>query len=117
MRYELNPGPPIFTGEGPRQGTTRIDFKGSVYLEPDEMDAYYRWGLAVHIGADAEPFSNEEKTAAIVANAFGLEVGDELHLFGSENAGWPPGIYEVTGKLPDGTPTMRLKGSRDERTD
>jgi hypothetical protein len=63
VRYNIEVGSPLFSEPGPRQGTTEIKFRGSVFLEPDEMDNYYKHGLVVRVGADSEPFNPGEQDA------------------------------------------------------
>lgn len=62
MRYLITVGSPLFCEKGPRQGTTEVKFSGSVFLEPEELEAYFHFGLVVRIGTDSEPFNTEEQS-------------------------------------------------------
>lgn len=46
--------PPLYCDTGPYQGDTRVDFRGSVYMSPEEAALYYKTGLTVSLIPDEE---------------------------------------------------------------
>lgn len=52
MKTYVHCGSPLYCDIGPYEGRTRVDFRGSVYMSPEEAQQYYKNGLEVAIPQD-----------------------------------------------------------------
>lgn len=97
MKFTITVGSPNFCDMGPRQGTTRVSFRGDAYLEPEELEAYYAHGLAVKLATGEEPFTPEAQeitVSELQGNPLDLAVHQEIEITGG---GVSDGTYRVTG--------------------